>query len=61
MMLAGAGTEANLAEVKNAASRLLYYELGNPIKIVSWRQIKAQIVYNNKHLKMLKQKPLSIK
>ena len=37
MMLAGAGTEANLAEVKNAASRLLYYELGNPIKIVSWR------------------------
>ena len=27
IMLAGAGTEANLAEVKNAASRLLYYDI----------------------------------
>src|ERR1700733_15088663 len=41
MMLAGAGTEANLAEVKNAASRLLYYESGDPIKTVSRRWTKA--------------------
>jgi len=61
MMLAGAGTEANLAEVKNAASRLLYYESGDPIKIVSWRWTKAWMVRNNEHLKMLKQKPLSVK
>ncbi|OCK99339.1 uncharacterized protein K441DRAFT_673656 [Cenococcum geophilum 1.58] len=41
MMLAGAGTEANLAEVKNAASRLLYYESGDPTKTVSRRWTKA--------------------
>jgi len=35
MMLTGAGIEANLAKVKNAAFRLLYYELGDPIKTVS--------------------------
>ena len=61
MMLAGAGTEANLAKVKNAASRLLYYESGNPTKTVSRRWIKAWMVHNNKHLKILKQKPLSAK
>jgi len=34
-MLAGAGIKTNLAKVKNAAFRLLYYELGDFIKTVS--------------------------
>ena len=41
MMLTGASTEVNLAEVKNAVSRLLYYESGDLIKTVSWRWTKA--------------------
>ena len=41
MMLARANTEANLAKVKNAASKLLYYESGDPTKTVSRRWIKA--------------------
>jgi hypothetical protein len=61
MMLYSAGTSANLDEIHTAASRLLYYVLGDPKSAPSRWWTKAWITQNKDFLKTLKTKPIFAK
>ena len=60
-MLHGANMNANMTEIQQAVSRLLYYVIGDRKSTVSRRWTKAWIVRNQDFIKMMKQRPLSAK
>jgi hypothetical protein len=60
-MLHGANTNANTTEIQRAASRLLYYVIGDRKSTVSRRWTKAWLIHNQDFIKIIKQRPLSTK
>jgi hypothetical protein len=60
-MLQYSGRGANLEEIRTAASRLLFWEIGDPKSSVSQRWTKAWMTQQADFLKSIKEKPLSAK
>jgi hypothetical protein len=61
LMLQYSGRGANLEEIHVAASKLLFWETGEPKSSVSQRWTKSWMTRQANYLKSIKEKPLSVK